>query len=76
MRCALFIAGLAACHADPAPTPPPTCAEVADHMRARKAAHDTDPVILAQTHDVFAQRCTADAWSIEVMTCITGELGG
>src|SRR5438477_10933851 len=75
MRCALLLL-LVACHADPAPARLPTCAQVAAEMQRRAALRKADDVVLTQTHDVFEERCTGDAWHPDVITCILNEHGG
>jgi len=65
-----WLLALAACHTDPPPAPPPSCGQVAEHVRALMPPDDANA---RPIHDVFVKRCTADHWGADVLRCIGEE---
>jgi hypothetical protein len=72
MRAAIVVACvLAGCWSttSPAPTPPPTCTAVADHVATLLAPGPG-------TRDAILTRCTADHWADDVLRCMLAETAG
>jgi hypothetical protein len=62
-----WILAVAACHHGVAEPPPPTCTAAAEHVRELLGPGAERSI---RIRDVFAARCDADAWSIEVRACV------
>ena len=70
-RGALVIA-VAGCGGQPAPPPepPPTCAAVADHVRALMPAGDPDA---SAVRTALETRCASDGWAADALRCMYDE---
>ena len=58
---------LAACQHGAGPAPPPSCVATADHVRSLLGP---DRARAAKIGEVFARRCEADAWNVDVRSCV------
>jgi hypothetical protein len=62
-----IVVALAACRHGASPPPPPTCDQAADHVLSLLEPKDAGA---RAVRGVFATRCRADAWAVEVRSCV------